>query len=238
MFGLTLYNIIPVRTTPKNAEELCTQLLFGDTYEVIEEHEDWMKIRISFDAYEGWIDRKLHTPIEELVYEQYQKQPAHYVTETVSSLHGQTVVMGSQIPFFELNNYKGKHSQSEKYTVRDLALKYWNVPYLWGGKTNFGIDCSGFAQQVFKMLGYSLKRDAYQQAEQGIQIDFKEHTTGDLAFFENEKGRIIHVGIILEKGQIIHAHGKVRIDPLTHEGIWNGEEEYQSHKLSHIQKIL
>lgn len=237
MFGICFYNIIPVRTSPSNKEELCTQLLFGDTYEVIEEQEEWLKIRVSFDQYEGYIDAKLHTDMDELSYEKYQKEPVSYVTETVGSLHGQTVVFGSQIPFFEANSYLGECTGKMPYTIRTLALKYWNVPYLWGGKTNFGIDCSGFAQQVFKLAGYQLKRDAYEQAKQGIPVSFGEQEEGDLAFFKNAEGKITHVGIILEPGQIIHAHGKVRIDVLTHEGIWNAEKEYQSHTFSHIQRI-
>lgn len=236
MFGICYHNIVTVRTNPSHKEEVCTQLLFGDTYEIIDQQEDWFKIRISFDNYEGWIDEKLHTEVLEEFYHQYQEQKAVYVTEKISNVFDQLVVLGSQIPLPE--NYKGEHNQNTSHTVRSLALKYWNTPYLWGGKTIFGIDCSGFAQQVFKMLGHNLLRDAYEQAEQGTRIEFKNQQEGDLAFFKNEKGRITHVGIILENYQIIHAHGLVRIDGLRPDGIWNVEKEYLSHSFSHIQRIF
>lgn len=236
MVGICYYSMVAVRTNPAHKEEMCTQLLFGDTYEVIEEQENWLKIRISFDAYEGWIDGKLHTEITEEMYENFLQTQSFYVTEKVTTVFDQLVTLGSKIPM--LSMYQANHTGNTTHTVRELALKYWNTPYLWGGKTIFGIDCSGFAQQVFKMLGYSLLRDAYQQAEQGTRIDFKEQKEGDLAFFKNDKGRITHVGIVLEKFQIIHAHGHVRIDALTPQGIWNAEKEYQSHTLSHIQRIF
>ena len=116
---------------------------------------------------------------------------------------------------------------------------YLNAPYLWGGKTPFGIDCSGFTQMVYKLNGFALPRDAYQQAEIGETLSFVEEAEpGDLAFFDDDEGNIIHVGMVLEQGTIIHASGKVRIDALDHQGIYNKELKNYSHKLRLIKKII
>ena len=119
------------------------------------------------------------------------------------------------------------------------AFMYLNAPYLWGGKSPFGIDCSGFTQMVYKLNGYKLLRDASQQSKQGDALSFiEESEPGDLAFFDNEEGNIIHVGIMMEDNYIIHASGKVRIDRLDHLGIYNSEANRHTHKLRVIKKII
>ncbi|MCY7361282.1 MAG: C40 family peptidase, partial [Ignavibacteria bacterium] len=123
--------------------------------------------------------------------------------------------------------------------ITEIALKYLNAPYLWGGRSPYGIDCSGFTQMVYKFFGIRLKRDAYQQAEQGRTIDYIDHTqTGDLAFFHNEDGKIKHVGIILQHKKIIHASGCVRIDSIDHHGIYNHDKKTYSHNLRFFKRIL
>ena len=126
-----------------------------------------------------------------------------------------------------------------KENILNAAFMYLHAPYLWGGKTPFGIDCSGFTQMVYKLNGYKLPRDASQQALQGEALSFiEESEPGDLAFFDNEEGSIIHVGIIMENNYIIHASGKVRIDRLDHLGIYNPETNKHTHKLRVIKKII
>lgn len=122
-------------------------------------------------------------------------------------------------------------------SIRSLAMQYLDVPYLWGGKSKWGIDCSGFCQQVFKHLGIKLPRDAYQQAETGEVVGFLlEAQTGDLAFFDNEEGKITHVGIMLGPNDIIHASGKVRIDKIDNQGIINSDTNQRTHKLRIIKR--
>ena len=119
------------------------------------------------------------------------------------------------------------------------AFYFLNSPYLWGGRTPFGIDCSGFVQIAARLSGISLPRDTQEQAEEGEIINLiSEAKPGDLAFFDNIDGRIIHVGIILENGQIIHASGKVRIDTIDHQGIFNEESKKYSHQLRVIKRII
>ncbi|MGK0175927.1 MAG: cell wall-associated NlpC family hydrolase, partial [Ulvibacter sp.] len=128
---------------------------------------------------------------------------------------------------------------SNKENLINTAFMYLNTPYLWGGKTPFGIDCSGLTQMVYKLCGYKLLRDASQQAMQGEVLSFiEESEPGDLAFFDNSEGDIVHVGIIMKDNYIIHAHGKVRIDRIDHSGIYNIDTRRHTHKLRVIKKII
>jgi cell wall-associated NlpC family hydrolase len=127
-----------------------------------------------------------------------------------------------------------------QHTISGIAKKFLDTPYLWGGRTFMGIDCSGFTQVVFRVNGKNLLRDAYQQQTQGKKINFESATSGDLAYFSNEEGKVIHVGIILKeknKVGIIHASGKVRIDSLDEKGILNNDTQSYSHRLHSIKRI-
>src|SRR5690606_7204908 len=138
-------------------------------------------------------------------------------------------------------NYEGIVSDSKqaKPNFINTAFLYLNAPYLWGGKTPFGIDCSGLTQMVYRLNGHKLFRDASQQAPQVEALSvIEESTPADLAFFDNAEGEIIHVSIIMKNNYIIHAHGKVRIDRLDHTGIFNADTGKYSHKLRVIKKIV
>ena len=102
-----------------------------------------------------------------------------------------------------------------------------------------GIDCSGLTQMIYRINGYQIPRDASQQAELGNTLSFiDESEPGDLAFFDNDEGKIIHVGLLLENNYILHAHGKVRIDQLDKTGIYNTDKETYSHTLSFVKSYL
>jgi hypothetical protein len=182
-------------------------------------------------------------------------QQQHYIcTETgnfaVEPESKYMLLPGSILPFYSNNKFSIGHKEYnlEGNKIRmphadidwkKAAMTFLKSPYLWGGKTPFGIDCSGFTQQVFRMCGIHLQRDAYQQATQGAVIEnLSEAQPGDLAFFDNEKNRITHVGIILETNKIIHASGEVRIDKLDTQGIWNKDRNTYTHKLRNIQRIM
>jgi cell wall-associated NlpC family hydrolase len=147
-------------------------------------------------------------------------------------------VFTKEMEFFSREKDNSKETEQWRQEVIKTALPLLNTPYLWGGRTNWGIDCSGFVQTVFKLNGIDLPRDAYQQAEHGETLGFLEEAQpGDLAFFDNEAGRITHVGILLGQGKIIHASGNVRIDPIDHHGIIHQEWGKRTHRLRTIKNL-
>jgi hypothetical protein len=222
-----------MRAEASDRSEQVSQLIFGETYEVLEENEKWYFIETSFDLYQGWIDKKQFAP-------QVFEVDTHRVFAFPSAL---TPFENKQI-LMPLGAFVPEDFPHQIFSLDDaLALfkTYIGVPYVWGGKTNFGYDCSGFTQTFFKTLGYSLKRDAYQQAAEGDEVILlSEAKTGDLAFFDNAEGKITHVGIVLENDgsyEILHASGELRIDILDHQGI-NKKSEGYSHNLRLIRRIL
>jgi len=247
-YGLCNLSIVPVRLEASNTSEMVTQLLYGDNFKVLEQHKSWIRILIAFDNYEGWIDSKQHIEISAEAYHSLEAEPPKLssdIMEFVYNEHDELIAIPLGANLNALPFLKHKHDgnfQQELLPKNNLvltALLYLNSPYLWGGKTPFGIDCSGFTQMVYKLNGFKLLRDAKQQATQGESLSFiEESEPGDLAFFDNEEGAIVHVGIIMEDNYIIHAHGKVRIDRLDHTGIFNLDTKKHSHKLRVIKKII
>jgi hypothetical protein len=255
MFGICLLSHIAGRREGSDKSEMVTQLLFGDAYAVVEVQEKWVKIKTHFDDYDCWISKNQHFEITEKTYGELLSAPLVLSDDLVQVVQeGSTylpIVMGSTLPLFKDGELKienrtflfdGKWIEPadiNKGKILEYAFMYLNAPYLWGGKSPFGIDCSGFTQMVYKLCGYNLPRDAYQQFELGTSHSFVEEAeAGDLAFFDNEAGKIVHVGIVVEPGKIIHASGKVRIDNLDHQGIFNKELNQYTHRLRIIKNLL
>ena len=236
MKAIASVSVVPVRAENSDRAEIVTQLLFGESCDILEVDKNWTKIKIHFDGYEGWVDTKHVSPISDA---DFIKRKTKTVTENFINYqhNGEKTLLsiGSEI---ESDNQKDTKNNFDKENLKKTTLEFLNVPYLWGGRSFFGIDCSGFTQIVYKVNGIQLPRDAYQQAEVGEVLDFVEEAeVGDLAFFENEEGRIIHVGIMLENQKIIHAHGKVRIDQLDSVGIFNKDQNKHTHRLRFIKRI-
>lgn len=241
-------SIVPLRFEPADTSELVSQVLYGEFFKVLEQRKNWSKIRLAFDKYEGWIDNKQYKEITEENYKSLKDEQVilssdlvDFVKDENNSLN--TIVLGSTLNGLNLLNHDFEGAsitqKNKKKQIISTAFTYINSPYLWGGKTPFGIDCSGFTQMVYKLNGYKLLRDASQQATQGSALSFiEESEPGDLAFFDNSEGVITHVGIIMENNYIIHAHGKVRIDRLDHSGIYNVDKKMHTHKLRVIKKII
>lgn len=253
MFGICNLAIVPIRLEPSDRSEQVSQLLFGDHFTIIEQTVKWTKIETAFDQYSGWIDSKQFLLINEEQFTVIENAPEilngdliEYIS--IPNNYLMSIPLGSSLSFLDnesinINNFSFEGIKicgiKEKSNLIKTAFMYLNTPYLWGGKTPFGIDCSGFTQMVYKLNGYKILRDASQQSTQGIPLSFiEESEPGDLAFFDNEEGNIIHVGIMMEDNYIIHASGKVRIDRLDHLGIYNAETNRHTHKLRVIKKII
>ena len=253
MFGICNLAIVPVRAEASDRSEQVSQLLFGEHFKILEIQPKWVQIEIAFDKYIGWIDSKQFQTINETDYNYLNSTTEvlcadliEYISNPKSNLI--PIPLGSSLAFLENEDinvdkftFEGVRicGIKEKSALIKTAFMYLNAPYLWGGKSPFGIDCSGFTQMVYKLNGFQLFRDASQQANQGEPLSFiEESEPGDLAFFDNEVGKIIHVGILMENNYIIHASGKVRIDRLDHLGIYNAELNRHTHKLRVIKKIV
>ena len=248
---------IAVRSEPSEQSQMVTQILFGETYEIVQEIDNWVLVTLDYDQYQGWIDSKLVFPISDKELDYLRNSigwivPLNQVKViTEPDKISRYLTGGSRIVFngqdrnsFILGNTEyyltGSITPDKKVpSVQEVATSFLNSPYLWGGCSFFGIDCSGLVQVVFKILGYKIPRDASQQIELGETINFVEEAhPGDLAFFDNQDGDIVHVGICNGKGEIIHASGEVRIDRLDHQGIFNQRKKKYTHKLRVIKRIL
>ena len=249
--------IAPLRKEPTDRGEIVSQLLFGDRVKVLQKEEKWCLVLTLHDNYEGWMD---HKQLEKLAEMQFNDEKGFsylapmQVENTLIANDGSKYYLsaGSTIPYYENGLcYLGDQTFEVKFkpiipdrskikaNIEKTAKFFQNAPYLWGGRTLFGIDCSGFVQTVYKLNGVQLKRDASQQAEQGEIVDFLTAAQlGDLAFFDNENGKITHVGLMLSNDKIIHSAGKVRIDPIDDQGIYNAELGKYTHKLRIIKRFF
>lgn len=256
-YGVCRLSVIPVRKGPTHTSEQVTQLLFGDDYRIIGSNQDvtWYQIEVTADRYQGWIDVKQHHPISQEYFDYLRHAEFKITTDVTSSiLYNKSpfmILLGSIIPIssselfkmeeqFAFNGDSKNLGQKRGFDfLQTVARKYLYAPYQWGGKTPFGIDCSGLVQMVFKICGYELPRDSWQQATQGKPVEnISQVLPGDLAFFSNHEGKIIHTGIVLNDQKIIHASGLVRIDQLDERGIFDQDKQGYTHQLSHFRRIL
>ncbi len=247
-YGLCNLSVIPLRAIDSDTSEMISQVLYGETFKILEDRKNWSRICLSYDAYEGWVDNKQFLLISNEDYNSLEKQVQRLSSNFVDIIITPkkelfSICLGSNVSVtnYLQHSYDGNAiiDQQPKSNIIETAQLYLNSPYLWGGKTPFGIDCSGFTQMVYKLNGYKLLRDASMQATQGDSLSFiEESEPGDLAFFDNEEGIITHVGIIMKDNYIIHAHGKVRVDRLDQSGIFNNQIRKHTHKLRVIKRII
>ncbi|GLB51820.1 hydrolase Nlp/P60 [Neptunitalea chrysea] len=247
LFGICNLSIVPLRLEPSDSSEMVSQILYGEHFKILEQRKKWSRVRVAYDTYEGWIDNKQLLLIEEEVYKTIDNSTAAFSSDIIEFIETNNqlahIPLGAVVSNSNILNasYDGAFISGvqPKEQIVNTSFKYLNTPYLWGGKTPFGIDCSGFTQMVYKLNGYQLLRDASQQATQGEPLSFiEESEPGDLAFFDNEEGQIIHVGVMMQDNYIIHSHGKVRIDRIDHSGIFNVDLRKHTHQLRVIKKII
>ena len=243
----------PMRTEPSHRTEMSNQLLFGETMQVLEINGEWLRVKTDYDDYEGWITNHL--------VKKYDPSPATEPWRFVATGLVNPVTCGNQLINAPMGSFLTGYKENtrtlwdETYqyhgSLRDIQLPvemdqlgkiahtWLNAPYMWGGKTFMGVDCSGFVQTVFKLMGIKIPRDAWQQALAGEEVkDLENAKTGDLVFFHNEKGRITHVALLLQPNQVIHASGKVRVDILNETGIINSDHGKKTHDFNSIRRFF
>lgn len=255
--SICTYGYIPVRHEPSEKSEMTTQILFGETYEVMGKADKWLRIKTDFDSYEGWIDAKLHVSLLDSEVESWIEAPKWVApgpfVKIVRDTHTAPFIIpggssiwfnGSDLSSFVIGNNEyyltSNYSPSKRPgSIEEIAMTFFQAPYLWGGRSFYGLDCSGFTQIVNKIYGRTIPRDASQQVELGETINFVEEAkAGDLAFFDNSEGRVTHVGICLGGGEIIHSSGSVRIDKLDHQGIFSLQKQAYTHSLRVIKRLV
>lgn len=238
---ICLQSWVPVRASESSASEMVTSLLFGETCTVIGEKNDWLQIKTNHDGYPGYVPKSYLSPFEPYLKTNWQVvvEPYTYLKSDFSVIQ---LSPGSKIPTSKIISIDGVAFQwvsglGEKKIVNILEHAKWflNTPYLWGGRSIYGIDCSGFVQILAIMNNLKMPRDAYQQALMGQRRMWQNKQVGDLAYFENSAGKITHVGIIFTPNTIIHASGKVRIDEFTPKGIVHAQTKELTHKLTDIR---
>ena len=244
-YGFCKVSIAPIRAEKRDAAEMVTQLLFGEPIEILEIENSWLKIQSLIDGYIGFVDAK---QILRLSFKEVNRWLSDFQVERsaftqINTPWGvQWISCGSfssEMEEFKIGNIEFQRlteSKSVSNSIIEQASIFLNTPYLWGGKSIFGIDCSGFTQLLFLLNDIKLPRDAYQQEEIGQSITFSEKEIGDLAFFSNESGKVIHVGLVGKKNEIVHASGCVRKDELKSDGIYSNLNGLKTHNLHSIRR--
>lgn len=264
-FGICYLPLIPLRSEPSEKAEMVTQILFGQLFRLIDSSEEWSRVEILDDTYSGWCTTKMLQFLPEEVYLKISQLKYHTLDEPLtkcspvsSDNESMYLPAGSHLYIYDETNEQyikfviwrvsGEIIKSEiwktEYSPKQIphqpvnvALKFLNAPYLWGGKSICGIDCSGLVQVAYLLSGVNIGRDASDQAKCGDIIDsVNDALPGDLAFFINSKGLVSHVGICMGQGLIIHSSGSVRIDFLDKRGIFNKSGQY-THELKFVRRI-
>lgn len=259
-YGICNIALIPLRAQPSHKSEMVSQLLFGDSFEILDQKQNWSLVKMTYDEYEGWVDSQQVQVISPAYYEKLLTA-THPITdlsthailmklghdELLHLLPGSTLPLKGEEDIFSVDGTdylflgQDRITDSSSFTeeVEEVARFYLNAPYLWGGRSLFGIDCSGFTQMVYKHFGRKIARDAYQQATIGDPIhSVHDSRPGDLAFFDAGEGRITHVGIVISDSKIIHASGHVKIDKLDEKGIFNVQSNEYTHQLRIIKRLF
>lgn len=257
--GICYQAYIPMRREADSASEMVNQVLFGESFSILEEDKlkNFSHISLHHDSYEGWINsqcinylsdkewsdlKSLTVEVSRDVHQYLQsKNPADSIYISCGSLlrmtsSGKININGIE---FSVSEIPALNPLKKREAIVAQGLKLLSIPYLWGGRSSGGFDCSGLVQNLYRQVGMEIPRDASIQSTQGKTLSFiAEAKPGDLAFFDNEEGKITHVGMIAEKGKVLHASGKVKIDELDHQGIFSKEQNRYTHKLRVIKNLI
>lgn len=236
-YGICKNSAIAMRKEDRHSSEMVSQLLYNETYTILDKTKDFVLIETAFDHYQGWIQAKQFCEISEEEFNVLKAKRPYLINKAIAEHGGKLLTLGSPL-YVPHPDAVEMPSVFHPEMLVDYAKLLLDVPYLWGGRTVFGIDCSGLTQVCARMAGLTLPRDASQQVKCGDLVYFLQETQpGDLAFFGDEDGHITHVGIIMGNEQIIHASGQVRIDYLDQTGIFNKERNEHTHRLQVIKRM-
>ena len=271
MKAISLYSVIPVRAEASEGAEQNTQILFGETFDVLEEKPRWNRVKLHLDGQEGWVDAKMVTKMSPAEYKSYREaytgseaMVAMPMAYAVSENNGQTIPLtaGTRLAKYQVTKDEAQKIFFGRFEVLGVGFRidpgmviaespdlneqnllqtvrfFLNIPYLWGGKNAMGMDCSGFTQVIMSLFGKALKRNAGEQATQGRKIsDLSKVQAGDLVFFDHEDGKISHVGVAIDSARVIHCSGRVKVEKLDSNGIFNAETGVYSHHLMAIRRV-
>ena len=238
-YGICNLTAIALRKEDRHASEMVSQLLYNETYSVLDKTKEWVLIQTEDGdfPYQGWIQEKQLCEISEEQFQALKGKTPYLINKPVVGHNGLLLTMGT--PLYEPHpDAVLMPSEFHPDLMVDYAKRLLGAPYLWGGRMAMGLDCSGLTKVCARLAGLVLPRDASQQVREGELVYFLQETRpGDLAFFGEEDGRITHVGIVMGDEQIIHCSGQVRIDYLDQTGIFNMEKNEHTHRLQAVKRL-